>query len=198
MTGLISGMLIFAACGQNETPEKAPPTPVMTIDSVTGAPISLPNPWKNAGCDLITDDEVIDLFDIDAKRYAFNARTLPDQGFCLRSWLKPNWKELESANEKPGAPYVEFKNTMVTQVLDYGNVLVANDQFEMVRHDQRDVFGEEIAGLGDGALWSASQQSLMVKKGHLVVKITIDMADTPEENRELARTLAKLALQKMR
>lgn len=198
MTGLISGMLIFAACGQNETPEKAPPTPVMTIDSVTGAPVSLPNPWKNAGCDLITDDEVIDLFDIDAKRYAFNARTLPDQGFCLRSWLKPNWKELESANEKPGAPYVEFKNTMVTQVLDYGNVLVANDQFEMVRHDQRDVFGEEIAGLGDGALWSASQQSLMVKKGHLVVKITIDMADTPEENRELARTLAKLALQKMR
>ena len=37
----------------------------------------------------------------------------------------------------------------------------------------------------------------MVKKGHLVVKITLDHQDTPQDNLPMAKEVAKLALQKM-
>lgn len=169
----------------------------LAIDSITGAPLGLPNPWKNAGCDLVTDEEVIKLFNIDPKRDALNTRTLPDRGFCLRSWYRPDWKERESNNEKPGAQYKEFKNTLVTQVLDYGTEAISRDQFEMVRRDQRNTFEQDVPGLGDGALWSTSTTALMVKKGHLVVKITLDHQDIPHENLLMAIEVAKLALRKM-
>lgn len=185
----------LTACHSDNTP--AQPTLPLNIDTLTGAPVGLPNPWKNAGCQLVTDAEVIQLFNIDPKRDALNTRTLPDQGFCLRSWYRPDWKERESANEKPGAAYQEFKNTLVTQVLDYGTEVTSRQQFEMVRRDQRNTFEEEVASLGDGALWSTSTTSLMVKKGHLVVKITLDHQDKPHDNLVMAKEVAKLALQKM-
>lgn len=195
--GVILIFLSTLNCRQNNPGKEKKPLNVMTIDSLTGAPARLPNPWKNAGCALVTDDEVINLFDIEANRLAFNARTLPDRGFCLRSWLKPDWKERESANEKAGAPYQEFKNTLVTQVLDYGTNGASTDQFELVRRDQRSVFEEDVPGLGDSAIWSTSQLSLMVKKGHLVIKITLDYTEQPHDNLEVAKKVARLALQKM-
>lgn len=185
----------LTACHSDNTP--AQPTLPLNIDTLTGAPVGLPNPWKNAGCQLVTDAEIIQLFNIDPKRDAFNARTLPDQGFCLRSWYRPDWKERESANEKPGATYREFKNMLVTQVLDYGTEVTSRQQFEMVQRDQRNTYEEEVSGLGEGALWSTSTTSLMVKKGHLVVKITLDHQDKPHDNLDMAREVAKLALQKM-
>ena len=190
-------MLCCFACGKKKPSREAAAPAVMTIDSITGAPARLPNPWKNAGCKLVTDEEVIQLFNIEVDRYAFNSHSLTDAGYCLRTWLKPDWKERESANEKPGADYVEFKNTLVTQVLDYGTKVASYEQFEMVRRNQRNVFEEDVAGLGDGAVWSSSQQSLLVKKGHLVVKITLDYFDDMHENLELAKKVAQLALRKM-
>ncbi len=196
-TQIIITLSCLVACGQqNSSKEPKAPT-AMTIDSITGAPVRLPNPWKNAGCKLVTDDEVVQLFNIEVNRFAFNSKTLQDRGFCLRSWLKPDWKERESANEKPDAAYVEFKNTLVTQVLDYGTEVASFEQFEMVRRDQRNVFEEDVEGLGEGAVWSTSQRSLMVKKGHLVVKITLDYSDEPHDNLEIAKKVARLALRKM-
>ena len=185
------------AC-QTDNKEKNPQHPLpLNIDTVTGAPVGLPNPWKNAGCALVTDEEVIRLFNVDPKRDALNTRTLPDQGFCLRSWYRPDWKERESNNEKPGATYQEFKNMLVTQILDYGTEVTSRQQFDMVRRDQRDTYEEEVSGLGEGALWSTSTTSLMVKKGHLVVKITLDHQDAPHDNLPMAKEVAKLALRKM-
>jgi hypothetical protein len=190
--------LLGIACGQTDTEQNVPPPPAMTIDTVTGAPAKMPNPWKNAGCNLVTDAEVIKLFNIDVKRNAFNARSLPDRGFCLRFWMKPDWKEIESANEKPGAVYREFKNTLVTQVLDYGREFVARQQFDKLRNDQRATYEEDVTGLGDDALWSTSTTSLMVKKGHLLVKITLDYTEKPHDNLEPAKKVAERALWKMR
>ncbi|MCC6460706.1 MAG: hypothetical protein IT260_09580 [Saprospiraceae bacterium] len=195
---LLLPALLYLAC-QSNTPEPAGAgAPPLAVDSLTGTPTSLPNPWKNAGCELVTDEEIKALFGIEVKRDVFNARTLADQGFCLRTWMKPDWKERESGNEKPGAQYLEFKNTLVTQVLDYGTETISRAQFDMVRRDQANVYTEAITGLGDGALWSNSQLSLMVKKGHLVIKITLDYADQPHDNLDKARAVARLALAKMR
>lgn len=187
---------LILSCGSND-PAPAPPA-AMTIDTATGAPAALPNPWKNAGCALVTDAEVLELFDVDAKRDGFNARTLPDQGFCLRYWMKPDWKEIESANEKPGATYREFKNTLVMQVLDYKREFVARQQFDLLRNEQRKMYEEDVAGLGDDALWSTSTTSLVVKKGHLFIKITLDYTEHPHDNLEPAKRVAQKALQKMR
>lgn len=189
--------LLLFNCQSNTKDSGANQTPPLAIDSLTGAPVGLPNPWKNAGCALVTDEEAIRLFSIDPKRDALNTRTLPDRGFCLRSWYRPDWKERESGNEKPGAKYLEFKNTLVTQVLDYGSEAVSKAQFEMIRRDQRNVFEEDVPGLGEGAVWSTSTTSLMVKKGHLVVKITLEHKDVPHENLAMAIEVAKLALKKM-
>lgn len=196
-TVLLCLVLLPFACKEKKNAREAAAPATMTIDSITGAPARLPNPWQNAGCKLVTDEEVIKMFNIEVDRYAFNSRTLPDLGYCLRSWLKPNWKELESANEKPGATYVEFKNTLVTQVLDYGTEVASYEQFEMKRRDQRNIFEEDVDGLGDAAIWSTSQQSLMVKKGHLVVSITLDYTERQHDNLELAKKIAQLALRKM-
>jgi len=194
---LLSALLGFA-CGPNDPEQPPPPPQPMTIDTVTGAPTHLPNPWKNAGCALVTDAEVIQLFGVDVKRSAFNAKTLPDRGFCLRYWMKPNWKEIESANEKPGASYREFKNTLVTQVLDYRREFVARQQFDLLRNEQRSTYEEDVTGLGEDAVWSSSTTSLVVKKGHLLVKITLDYTEKPHDNLPLAKKVAERALRKMR
>lgn len=187
-------LCLLFACQTDQKPQHHLP---LNIDTVTGAPVGLPNPWKNAGCELVTDEEIIKLFNIDPKRDALNTRTLPGQGFCLRSWYRPDWKERESNNEKPGATYQEFKNMLVTQVLDYGTETSSRQQFNMVRRGQHDTFGEEVPDLGEGALWSTSTTSLMVRKGHLVIKITLEHQDNPHDNLPMAKEVAKLALQKM-
>ncbi|MEQ1746894.1 MAG: hypothetical protein ABMA02_15785 [Saprospiraceae bacterium] len=196
VVGVLLAALFGFSCGSND-PEPLPAV-AMTIDTVTGAPTKLPNPWKNAGCDLVTDAEVVKMFAVDVKRQAFNARTLPDRGFCLRYWMKPNWKEIESANEKPDAVYREFKNTLVTQVLDYGREFVARQQFDLLRNQQRSTYEQDVPNLGEDALWSTSTTSLVIKKGHFVLKITLDWADTPHDNLAPAKKIAERALWRMR
>jgi len=170
----------------------------MTIDTTTGDVAPLPNPWKENGCLLVTDEEVIALFQIEPKRDVFNVRNLPGQAFCLRYWMKPNWRDIERANEQPGSEYREFKNTLVIQVIDYGRVLIARQQFDLLRNKQRHIYEEDVVGLGDDALWSTSTTSLMVKKNHLLIKITLDYTDKPHDNLPHARRVAELALKKMR
>ncbi len=170
----------------------------MTLDTLTGDIVPLPNPWKENGCTLVTDEEVIALFHIDVERDLFNTRPLAGQAFCLRYWMKPNWREIERANEQPGAEYREFKNTLVVQVIDYRRQLIARQQFDLLRNRQRHIYEEDVASLGDDALWSTSTTSLMVKKGHLLVKITLDYTTDPHDNLLYAKRIAELALQKMR
>ncbi len=170
----------------------------MTIDTLTGDVAPLPNPWKNNGCAIVTDEEVIALFHIDVQRDLFNVRSLAGQAFCLRYWMKPNWREIERANEQPGAQYREFKNTLVIQVIDYGRNLLARQQFDLLRNRQRHIYETDVVGLGEDALWSTSTTSLMVKKGNLLLKITLDYTDDPRDNLLHAERIAELALQKMR
>jgi len=191
----------FAAC-QSDQPADQPSETAQKqmdagIDTLTGAPQRLPNPWLDKGCDLVTDAEVQQLFGIEPQRDVFNARTLKGQTFCLRSWMKPNWKEIDNANEKPGAKYKEYKNSLIINLLDYGTEVVAREQFDMAKRTRKDLYEKEINDLADGALWSSSSNTLMLKKRHLFVSITIEYADTDEDNLAKAREVANLALKKM-
>ena len=137
------------------------------------------------------------LFGVDPKADVLNSRTLPDEAFCLRTWNKPDWKERESNNEKAGATYLEPHNRLIIKVFNYHTDQTSVLQFEMLKRDHRNTYEEDVPGLGDGALWSTSTLTLLVKKGHLVLSVSLEHTDVPHDNLVMAKRVAEIALQKM-
>ncbi len=170
-------------------------------DADTGARKQLvaiePNPWSSNGCELVTDDEVERVFNMNRREDVLNTQSLPDKCFCLRVWNKPDWKEREANNEKPGVPYKEPRNTLVVQVLDYGTEEIADAQFDMLKRDRRDTYEKEVGGIGDDALWSTSTSTLVVRRKNLVLNVTLEYTDEPQDNLPKAREVAAVALKKM-
>jgi len=138
------------------------------------------------------------LFDVEPQRDVLNTRTLPDQAFCLRTWNKPDWKERESANEKETATaYLDPQNSLIVQVFSYPSEEHARQQFEMLKRDRRDTYEEDVPDLGEGALWSNTTVTLIVKKGHSMLSIALNYKDIPHDNLEKAKEVAEVALRKM-
>ncbi|MFN0033820.1 MAG: hypothetical protein ACKVUS_02060 [Saprospiraceae bacterium] len=153
--------------------------------------------WKNHGCELVTDVEVETLFGFNGKEATLNARPLPNQTFCLRTWNKPSWKERETNNEKEDAAWLNPQNRLVVQLFDYTSEEHAKQQIENLRRDRRSTYEEDVPGLADDALWSTSTVTLLVRKGQLVVNIALEISDTPRENLSKAKEVAALALKKL-
>jgi len=188
-------VLVLPAC--KEDAPGARPEAASGDNPAAATAAARPYPWKNNGCELVTDAEVESLFAIDRREDVLNTQTLPDKSFCLRSWNKSDWKERESNNEKPDVPYQEPRNTLVIQVLDYTSAEIADAQFNMLKRDRRDIYPEDVDGIGDEALWSNSTTTLVVKHGHLVLNVTLEHQDNPHDNLPMARKVAEVALRKM-
>ncbi|MGI9159324.1 MAG: hypothetical protein ACR2K1_06195 [Saprospiraceae bacterium] len=156
-----------------------------------------PNPWKSNGCELVTDEEVEQIFGMRRNEDMLNTQSLPDKCFCLRIWNKPDWREREANNEKPGMPYREPRTTLVVQAFDYGMEETAQSQFEMLARDRRDTYDADVQGIGDAALWSSSTATLVVRRRQLILNITLEYADEPQENLPKAREVAAVALKKI-
>ncbi len=155
------------------------------------------NNWKNHGCDLITEAEIERIFQIDAKTLTLNSKPLPDQAFCLHTWNRPDWKEREANNEKNPDTYLPSRNSLVVQVFSYGTNAHSQQQFDGLKRDRRDTYEETVPGLGEDALWGTTTVTLLVKKGPLVLSITLDAMDNPHDNLPKAKEIAQLALQKL-
>ena len=56
---------------------------------------------------------------------------------------------------------------------------------------------EDVEGVGEGALWSNTTVTLLVKKGHSVLSIALNCMDTPHDNLSKAIEVAEVALKKM-
>ena len=153
--------------------------------------------WKNHGCELISDAEVEALFAFNGKEATLNARTLPNQAFCLRTWNKLDWKERETNNEKEGKAWLNPQNRLVVQLFDYNSEEHAKQQIEGLRRDRRNTYEEDVQGLGDEALWSTSTVTLLVRKGQLVLNLALEVSDVPHENLPKAKEAALLALKKL-
>lgn len=195
---ILAVALALCSCGHDPAaPDPTILAPIVDETDSSGAVIRKPNPWKNHGCDLITDGDLRTLFQVDPKRDILNARSLPDQAFCLRTWNKPDWKERESNNEKENAPYLNPQNRLVIQVFGYGTVVTAREQISMLRRDRRNTYEEDVPGLGDDALWSSSTVTLLVRRGHLVLNIALECEDTAHDNLAKAKEVAQLALPRL-
>lgn len=153
--------------------------------------------WKNHGCELISDAEVEALFSFNGKDATLNARQLPNQAFCLRTWNKPDWKERETSNEKEGASWLNPQNRIVVQLFDYTSEAHGKLQIEALRRDRRNTYEEDVAGLGDDALWSTSTVTLLVRKGQFVLNIALEVDDIPHNNLQKAKEAAAVALKKL-
>lgn len=156
-----------------------------------------PNPWKSNGCELVTDEEVEQIFGMRRDEDMLNTQSLPDKCFCLRIWNKPDWRAREANNEKPGMPYREPRTTLVVQAFDYGTEETAQTQFDMLARDRRDTYEAEVQGIGDAALWSSSTATLVIRRRQLILNITLEYADEPQENLPKAREVAAVALKKI-
>ena len=196
---ILAVALAFCSCGHDSAAPSDPAAlaPIVDETDSSGAVIRKPNPWKNHGCDLITDVDLRILFQVDPQRDILNARSLPDQAFCLRTWNKPDWKERESNNEKENAVYQNPQNRLVIQVFGYGTVVTAREQISMLRRDRRNTYEEDVPGLGDDALWSSSTVTLLVRRGHLVLNIALECEDTAHDNLAKAKEVAQLALPRL-
>ena len=83
------------------------------------------------------------------------------------------------------------------QVFSYGTDEHARLQLEMLKRDRRDTYEEDIPNLGEGALWSTTTVTLLVRKGHSMVSIALNCMDTPHDNLAKAMEVAEVALKKM-
>lgn len=194
---ILVALFLSPACDREAQRQAALAAIQAEKDSLTWATYRAAN-WKNHGCELVSDNEVKILFDVDPQRDALNTRTLPEQAFCLRTWNKPDWKERESANEKETATaYLDPQNSLIVQVFSYPSDEHALQQFEMLKRDRRDTYEEDVPDLGEGALWSNTTVTLIVKKGHFMLSIALNYEDAPHDNLEKAKELAKVALIKM-
>lgn len=192
-------LLLLPACKKagsvNSIIAREPNAAVADTSSTAGLPRE--NLWKNRGCDLITDDEVQKMFAFDGKETYLNVRTLPDQAFCLRKWNKPDWKERENNNEKDGANWLDPQNNLIIQVFGYVNNIHAGKHLDQLKRDRRETWEQDVHDLGDGGVWSTSTLTLLVRKGHLILSITLNLEDEPKQNLPHAMALANIALAKM-
>lgn len=153
--------------------------------------------WKGHACEIVSDAELETLFAFNSREATLNARTLPDQAFCLRTWNKPDWKERETSNEKDGATWLNPQNRLVVQVFDYTSEEHAKQQIANLRRDRRSTYEKDVSGLGDDALWSTNTVTLLIREGQFVLNIALEISDIPLENLEKAKAVAERALKKM-
>lgn len=190
-------LFFSSSCDQEAKKRAAAAAARAAQDSVNWAKYRAQD-WKNYGCELISDADVMALFDVEPQRDILNSRTLPDQAFCLRTWNKPDWKERESANEKETATaYLDPQNSLIVQVFTYPSDEHARLQLESLKRDRRDTYDEDVPDLGEGALWSSTTVTLLVKKGRYILNIALNYKDVPHDNLDMAKEVAKVALQKM-
>lgn len=153
--------------------------------------------WINAGCELISDAEVEKLFSINAKEAVLNSRPLSNQTFCLRTWKKPDWKERENENEKNPDQWKNPENRLVVQLFDYQSEEGAKEQIDALRRDRRDTYPNDVASVGEEAIWSPSTLTLLSRKGKHILHITLDVFDNADENLPKAREVAVFTLDKL-
>lgn len=190
--GLIAFGCFWVACKQDSSKNAAE----NSADAALWAKYKAEG-WKNHSCELVTNAELEKLFAFNGKEVTLNARTLPNQVFCLRTWHKIDWKERETNNEKEGTNWLNPQNRVVIQLLDYQSEEHARMQMANIRRDRRSTYEEDVTGIGEEAVWSTGTVTLLVRKGQYVVNVSVEIDDNAHENLRHAQSVASIALLKL-
>jgi hypothetical protein len=166
-----------------------PDSPNIDLSTSTTNVKRYDNPYQKNGCTLVSEQVFQQVFGVAIKEV--NVQSIPDKGHCIWTWMKPNWMEIDNANEKKGAKYREFKNTMTVQVVNMGIVDAAQQHFKQLAEGQAQKYNSKVEQLGDEALWSDKDHILVVRKAHLLYNLSVEISENPADN--LAKAKAILA-----
>lgn len=166
-----------------------PDSPNIDLSTSTTDVKRYDNPYQKNGCTLVSDKLFQDVFGVSMKEV--NTQSIPDKGHCLWTWMKPNWMEIDNANEKKGAQYREFKNTMTVQVVNMGIVDAAKQHFQLVADGQKQRYATKVEGVGEEAVWSDKDHMLVARKAHLIYNLSVEISENAADN--LAKAKAILA-----
>jgi hypothetical protein len=147
------------------------------------------SPYQASGCNLVSNDLFKQVFGVSVDGNV-TVNSIPDKGHCIWVWKKPNWMEIENANEKKGATYQEFKNTMSARVINFQIVDAAQKQFQMILQTQAKSYTEKVDGVADEAIWSATENTLAARKGHLLTYLTVEVGNSAENLAKAKQILA--------
>ncbi len=172
-----------------QTAKVHPDSPNIDLSTSTTDVKRYDNPYQKSGCTLVSDKLFKDVFGVDMKEV--NTQSIPDKGHCLWTWMKPNWMEIDNANDKKGAQYREFKNTMSVQVVNMGVVDAAQQHFRHVAENQKQRFATKVEGVGEEAVWSDKDNMLVARKAHLIYNLSVEISENAADN--LAKAKAILA-----
>jgi hypothetical protein len=150
------------------------------------------NPYQADGCTFVTDDIFKQVFGVEVSKDV-NKQGIPGKGHCIWTWMKPNWMEIDNANEKKGAVYREFKNTMNVRVVNFGTSDAALAQYKVLTEQQKESYAQVIEGIGEAAVWNEKDGMLAVKKAHLIAHIYVVVSETTSENLAKAKAIAAAA-----
>jgi hypothetical protein len=187
----------LAACQNNPQPgQEANASVNPPIDTITGRPIPLPNPWENAPCDLLTDEEFYRIFSVEEKRDVANRRAL--KNYCLRTWKKPDWRDREVLEAKnPNIAY-NPESALAITVLHYDTRVMAQEQMNMNKRDRVNGYAEEVPNVGEMALWSNTGGMLIVMKNATCFQIQLNAFDNVHDNLPKAVEVAQAILAKIK
>jgi hypothetical protein len=199
--GAFALIIALAACkSKNETTVEQPAnTPEgvnpQTTDTTSGRAKLLPNAWKANTCDLLNDSEFTQIFSADIKRDFANMRSR--DGYCLRTWKKLDWREREAAEMRNPNISMNAENVLVIETISYATATLATQLFADMQKNAVGGFAEIVPGVGEAALWSNTSSALMARKGHMAVKVQVNIEENAHDNLPKAKEVALVALNKM-
>jgi hypothetical protein len=194
-------VMAFAACkSKNETSVEQPGNAngavnPETTDTTSGRAKLLPNAWKTNTCDLFTDTEFAQVFSADIKRDFANMKSR--EGYCLRTWKKLDWREREAAEMRNPNIAMNAENTLVVETISYATEVLCKQAFADFQKNAVGGYSEAVPGVGEMALWSNSGSAILARKGHMAVKVQVNIEDNAHDNLPKAKEVALVALQKM-
>lgn len=173
---------------------------------------ALPAPLQaqTAGCGLVSEAQLAGL--LPEAQDIQQLSQVP--GRCVFEWRKANADELEKQNQARLRSSMQRGGTPYQPVSGWGKISLEIRQKFATQAQAQAAFKQEAAGqreegfgspdaLGDQAFevlkndkslmaWNAQSKTLLFQSGLYLVVLSLDAADTPEKNRDLALKIAPL------
>ncbi len=191
-------LVFISACKQNEqkpaenAPEKTPTE--KAVDILNSKTERLDNPWKSNTGDLLTDADFTKIFG-EAGLKSLNR--IPRENYCLFEWLKPDWVQRDNANDKSGDKFTNPKNNLVFLLIDFGQPKTAAAIFQQKMDLRTEHWNDNIAGIGEGALWSNDNRRLIVLVGQFIINVDVSVEDEAGANLPKAKEVAAVVVPKL-
>jgi Ca2+-binding RTX toxin-like protein len=193
----LAALFALFACKSDTAQNQSNTASQQDTNFVEKAAPATQNDWIGKGCDLVTDAEAKDLFGYEAERDFYSAKTFADRAYCLRKWKKSDWRDREDFNQKNLDKFKSPENNFIINAIYYGSPMAAKNRLDATRTERRKTYEADVPDLGEGAIWSTENTTLVIIAGSYVVYITVEVDEDKAANLAKAKEAAQIILKKM-